>query len=107
MKELNFYKKTNIIVGWIVFAFALMTYTITMEKSGSFWDCGEFIPVASKLQIAHPPGAPFFSVVGRVLTIFAEPDTPQAAIMINFLSALSTAFVSLFCFWIITIIFQM
>ena len=102
MKGLNFYKKTNIIVGWVVFAFALMTYTITMEKSGSFWDCGEFIPVASKLQIAHPPGAPFFSVVGRVLTIFAEPDTPQAAIMINFLSALSTAFVSLFCFWIIT-----
>lgn len=102
MKGFDFYKKTNIIVGWVVFAFALLTYTITMEKSGSFWDCGEFIPVASKLQIAHPPGAPFFSIVGRVLTIFAEPNTPQAAIMINFLSALSTAFVSLFCFWIIT-----
>lgn len=102
MKGFNFYKKTNLVVGWLVFAFALMTYTMTMEKSGSFWDCGEFIPVASKLQIAHPPGAPFFSIVGRVLTIFAEPDTPQAAIMINFLSALSTAFVSLFCFWIIT-----
>ncbi len=102
MKGFDFYKKANIIVGWAVFAFALLTYTATMEKSGSFWDCGEFIPVASKLQIAHPPGAPFFSIVGRVLTIFAAPDTPQAAIMINFLSALSTAFVSLFCFWIIT-----
>jgi len=102
MKGFDFYKKTNTIVGWLVFAFALLTYTLTMEKSGSFWDCGEFIPVASKLQIAHPPGAPFFSLIGRVLTIFAKPDTAQAAIMINFLSALSTAFVSLFCFWIIT-----
>lgn len=102
MKGFDFYKKTNIVVGWLVFAFALLTYTITMEKSGSFWDCGEFIPVASKLQIAHPPGAPFFSIVGRVFTIFAEPGTAQVAIMINFLSALSTAFVSLFCFWIIT-----
>jgi hypothetical protein len=102
MKGLNFYKKINIIIGWIVFSIALISYTATMEKSGSFWDCGEFIPVASKLQIAHPPGAPFFSIVGRVLSVFAEPDSPQAAIMINFLSALSTAFVSLFCFWIIT-----
>lgn len=102
MKGFDFYKKTNVIVGWLIFAIALLTYTITMEKSGSFWDCGEFIPVASKLQIAHPPGAPFFSIVGRVLTIFAAPETAQAAIMINFLSALSTAFVSLFCFWIIT-----
>ena len=63
MKGFDFYKKTNTIVGWLVFAFALLTYTLTMEKSGSFWDCGEFIPVASKLQIAHPPGAPFFSLI--------------------------------------------
>jgi hypothetical protein len=102
MKGLNFYKKINIIIGWIVFSIALLSYTATMEKSGSFWDCGEFIPVASKLQIAHPPGAPFFSIVGSVLSVFTEPDSPQAAIMINFLSALSTAFVAVFGFWIIT-----
>ena len=102
MKGSKFYNKINIITGWVIFSIALLIYTSTMEKSGSFWDCGEFIPVASKLQIAHPPGAPFFSIVGRVFTAFAAPDSPQAAIMINFLSALSTAFVSLFCFWIIT-----
>lgn len=99
---MNSFKKINNITGWIVFGIALLVYTLTMEKSGSFWDCGEFVPVAAKLEIAHPPGAPFFSVLGRVFTVFAEFGTPQPAIMINFLSALSTAFVSLFCFWTVT-----
>lgn len=87
-----------------MFAIALIVYTLTMEKSGSFWDCGEFVAGAYKLQVVHPPGAPFFNIIGRIFTLFATPETGQVAIMINFLSALSTAFVSLFCFWITTAI---
>ena len=102
MKGFSFYKKINNITGWLMFAIALVVYTLTMEKSGSFWDCGEFVAGAYKLQVVHPPGAPFFNIIGRIFTLFAEPGTGQVAIMINFLSAMSTAFVSLFCFWITT-----
>jgi len=104
MKGFNFYKKINNITGWFVFGIALLVYTLTMEKSGSFWDCGEFVAGAYKLQVVHPPGAPFFNIIGRIFTLFAKPETGQVAIAINFLSAMSTAFVSLFCFWITTAI---
>lgn len=104
MKGLSFYKKINNIVGWLVFAIALVVYTLTMEKSGSFWDCGEFVSGAYKLQVVHPPGAPFFNIIGRIFTLVAQEDTGQVAIMINFLSALSTAFVSLFAFWSTTMV---
>ncbi|MCB0540728.1 MAG: DUF2723 domain-containing protein, partial [Bacteroidetes bacterium] len=104
MKGLSFYKKINNIVGWGVFAIALLVYTLTMEKSGSFWDCGEFVSGAYKLQVVHPPGAPFFNIIGRIFTLVAQEDTGQVAIMINFLSALSTAFVSLFAFWSTTMV---
>lgn len=104
MEGLGFYKKSNNILGWIVFAAALVVYTLTMEKSASFWDCGEFIAGAFKLQVVHPPGAPFFNILGRFFTLFAFGDVTQVAAMINFMSALSTAFVSLFCFWSTTAI---
>jgi hypothetical protein len=104
MEGLNFYKKSNNILGWAVFAVALVVYTLTMEKSGSFWDCGEFIAGAYKLQVVHPPGAPFFNILGRFLTLFAFGNVENVAIMINFMSALSTAFVALFCFWSTTAI---
>lgn len=104
MKGLSFYKKINNIVGWAVFAVALLVYTLTMEKSGSFWDCGEFVSGAYKLQVVHPPGAPFFNIIGRIFTLPAAENTGQVAIMINFLSALSTAFVSLFAFWSTTMV---
>lgn len=99
MKGINSYKKINDIVGWSVFAIALLVYTLTMEKSASFWDCGEFIAGAYKLQVVHPPGAPFFNVIGRFFTLFAFGNLEMVPVMINFLSSLSTAFVSLFCFW--------
>ena len=54
-----------------MFLFAAFVYVSTMEKTGSFWDCGEFVPGAYKLQVVHPPGAPFFNIIGRIFTLFA------------------------------------
>ncbi|MCD8528713.1 MAG: DUF2723 domain-containing protein [Chitinophagales bacterium] len=104
MKNKNLFQKYNTIIGWAMFLVALVVYTLSMEKSGSFWDCGEFVAGAYKLQVVHPPGAPFFNILGRFFTLFAKDGTGQVAIAINFMSALSTAFVSLFCFWIITLL---
>lgn len=99
MEGIQSYKRANTILGWLVFGFALIVYTLTMEKSGSFWDCGEFISGAYKLQVVHPPGAPIFNIFGRIFTLFAFGDPAKVGLMINFLSSLSTAFVVLFCFW--------
>ena len=82
-----------------MFLFAAFVYISTMEKTGSFWDCGEFVPGAYKLQVVHPPGAPFFNIIGRIFTLFAFGDVMKVAMMINLMSALSTAFVVLFGFW--------
>jgi len=99
MKGIKFYKNANNILGWLVFLFAAFVYVSTMEKTGSFWDCGEFVPGAYKLQVVHPPGAPFFNIIGRIFTLFAFDDVTKVATMINLMSALSTAFVVLFGFW--------
>lgn len=80
----------------------MVTYCSTMEPSASFWDCGEYISSAYKLEVAHPPGAPFFLIVGRVFTLFGGGDPSKAAIMINLLSAVSSSFTILFLFWTIT-----
>jgi len=97
MKE---YQKFNIILGWIVFSIASSVYLLTIEPTVSFWDCGEYIAAAYKLLVGHPPGAPFFQVIGRVFTMFTPPD--MAANMINIMSALSSSFTILFLFWTIT-----
>lgn len=98
---MDLYKKLNTIFGWLVFLIALITYTLTLEPTTSFWDCGEFIAGAYKLQVVHPPGAPFFLLLGRVFTLLA-PDPSWVAYSINFMSGLSTAFAMLFVFWITT-----
>ncbi len=72
-----------------------------MEPSASFWDCGEFISAAYKLDVGHPPGAPFFMLTGRFFSLFAS-DTSQVALMVNAMSALCSAFTILFLFWTIT-----
>lgn len=59
------YQKLNVIIGWIVFAIATFTYLSTIESTVSWWDCGEFIAAAYKLEVCHPPGAPFFMLVAR------------------------------------------
>lgn len=95
------FKRLNNITGWILFAIALIVYTMTMEATASFWDCGEFISATYKLQVVHPPGAPIFLMVGRIFSLFAS-SPEQVPTMTNFFSALSSAFAVLFCFWIIT-----
>jgi hypothetical protein len=96
------YKFLNNTLGWLAFFIALFTYGATVEPTASFWDCGEFIATAYKLQIGHPPGAPLFMIVGRVATLFAFGDTAKVALMMNYLSALASAGSILFLFWTIT-----
>ena len=96
------YKFLNNIFGWLVFAIALFVYGTTVEPTASFWDCGEFIATAYKLQIGHPPGAPLFMIMGRIATLFAFGDTSKVAYMMNLLSALASAATILFLFWTIT-----
>src|SRR3982750_2722858 len=94
------FKRINNITGWVVCFIACAVYIMTMEATGSFWDCGEFASSAYKLQIPHPPGAPLFVLIGR---LFMVPFGPQhAATGINLMSALSSGFTILFLFWSIT-----
>jgi hypothetical protein len=94
------YKKLNIITGWLVFLIAAWTYISTIEPTASFWDCGEFIATAYKLQVGHPPGAPLFMIMARVSSIFVAPENVPVAV--NVMSALASAFTILFLFWSIT-----
>lgn len=96
------YKKLNNITGWVVFAIATFVYLSTMEQTTSLWDCGEYITTANKLEVGHPPGAPFFMMLGRLFSAFASPE--NAAMMINSMSALSSSFSILFLFWTITML---
>ncbi|MGM0530002.1 MAG: glycosyltransferase family 117 protein [Bacteroidota bacterium] len=95
------FKKVNTITGWAIFLIAATVYLIGIEPTVSFWDCGEYIASAFKLQVGHPPGAPFFMLIGRLFTVFA-PKTSDAATMVNSMSALASAFTILFLFWSIT-----
>ena len=95
------FKLLNNITGWLVFLVAAITYLLTIEPTVSFWDCGEFISSSNKMQIGHPPGAPFFMVIARFFAMFAS-GPEQVAMMINSMSALASAFTILFLFWTIT-----
>ncbi len=96
------YRKLNIILGWSVFVVSAVVYMMTAERTTSFWDCGEYIATAYKLQVGHPPGAPFFQLMGRFFSLFAFGDVSKVALMINYMSALASAFTILFLFWSIT-----
>lgn len=98
---MNLYQRINNLTGWIVFLIAAVVYTLTLEPTTSFWDCGEFISACYKMQIMHPPGAPFFMLTGRMFTLLAS-DPMQVAWMVNFFSGLASAFTILFLFWTIT-----
>jgi hypothetical protein len=95
------FKRLNSLLGWLTFLIALTTYVLTLEPTASWWDCGEFISTAYKLQVGHPPGAPLFMILGRFFSLFA-PDVTKVAYMINLMSALASAFTILFLFWSIT-----
>jgi hypothetical protein len=92
----------NLATGWILFLVAAVVYLLTIEPTSSFWDCGEFIATAYKLEVGHPPGAPFFMILGRFFTLFAGGNEMAVAKSMNVLSALSSAFTILFLFWTIT-----
>jgi hypothetical protein len=95
------YKMMNNLLGWLTFLIALLVYSLTLEPSVSLWDCGEFISAADKLQVVHPPGAPFFLLVGRLFAMFAS-SPENVAIAVNMLSATASAFTVMFTFWITT-----
>ncbi len=88
-------------LGWAVFFISLITYALTVEPTGSFWDAGEYIATAAKLQIGHPPGAPLLQMIGAFFAMFALEPT-QIARMVNYVSGVSSAFTILFMFWTIT-----
>jgi hypothetical protein len=91
-------KLINNILGWAVFVIAALTYFLTIEPTVSWWDCGEFITSAFKLEVGHPPGAPTFMILGRIFTLFA-PDETKAAVMVNSLSALASAGTIMILYW--------
>jgi len=95
------FKQLNNIVGWLTFLVAAITYLLTIEPTASFWDCGEFITTSFKLEVGHPPGAPFFMIMGKFFTILGG-SASNAAVMINSMSALASAFTILLLFWTIT-----
>ena len=95
------FEKWNTLTGWFVFLIALVTYIMTVEPTGSFWDAGEYISTSAKLQVAHPPGAPFFQMMGAFFAMFAT-DPGNVALMVNLMSGVSGAFAILFMFWTIT-----
>lgn len=95
------YKKWNIIGGWLCFLVALITYTLTVEPTVSFWDPGEYIATSAKLQVGHPPGAPFYQMLGALFSLFAI--SPQhIALAVNMVAVFSSAFTILFMFWSMT-----
>lgn len=96
------FNRVNNIVGWIVCLIACTVYVMTMEATGSFWDCGEFVSSAYKLQIPHPPGAPLFVLLGRFFIILFGDDPTSAARGVNFMNAIASGFTILFLFWTIT-----
>ena len=95
------YKLVNNLVGWLAFVIAAYTYCMTIEPTASFWDCPEFITTGYKLEVGHPPGAPFFMLTANLFSQFTS-DPSQVARMVNTMSALMSAACILFLFWSIT-----
>ncbi len=96
------YKFINTISGLFIFVVATMVYILTSEPTSSYWDCGEYISTAYKLQVGHPPGAPFFQLMGRFFSLFAFGNVHLVARMVNTMSAIASGLTILFLFWSIT-----
>ena len=95
------FKLVDNVLGWITFLVAAFVYCSTIEPTASFWDCPEFITTGYKLEVGHPPGAPFFMLTANLFSHFAS-DPSQVAKMVNMMSALLSATTILFLFWSIT-----
>lgn len=98
--ETRTFKRTDLLIGWVVFAISAAVYLATIEPTASFWDCGEFIASSYKLEVGHPPGNPTYQLFGRLFSMFGSDR--QAAMLINAMSALASAFCVLFLFWTIS-----
>lgn len=95
-------RKPETLAGWLVFLIAFVVYAMTVERTGSLWDCGEFITGAYKLEVVHPPGAPLFMIVGRMFTWVAElisNDPADIAFSVNLMSGMVSAFAAMFVCW--------
>lgn len=96
------FRKVNNIAGWITGGIATLVYLLTMEATASYWDCGEFLSCAYKLEVGHSPGAPFFMLIQRMFGLLAGGDLKHVAILINSWSAIASGLTILFLFWTIT-----
>ncbi|WP_345329491.1 DUF2723 domain-containing protein [Mucilaginibacter defluvii] len=96
------YNKINNLLGWLCFTIAAITYTLTLEQSVSFWDCGEFISCAYRLQVSHQPGYPLFAMIGKVFSLLSFGDRTKVAYFTNLCSAIASAATVMFLFWTIT-----
>ena len=99
MKQYHF---ANNVIGWVICLIACAVYIMTAEATASWWDCGEYISTAFKLQVGHPPGAPTFQLIGRLFSMFSSPE--DAAHAVNIMSAVCSGFTILFLFWGITLL---
>src|ERR1700759_1478200 len=96
------YKKINNLLGWLCFVIAAFTYFLTLEPSVSFWDCGEFISCAYRLQVAHQPGYPVFAMLGKAFSLLSMGDTTKVPFWTNMGSALASGGTIMLLFWTIT-----
>ncbi len=101
-QEKKNYQRINNIAGLVLFGIAFLSYWLTMEPTVSFWDCGEFIATASKLQVGHQPGAPLFTMLGKMFSMLDFGNHAKIAYWINFSAVLASAATIMFLFWTIT-----
>lgn len=98
------YKKINNLLGWLCCIIAIVTYTLTLERTVSFWDCGEFISCAYKLEVSHQPGYPLFAMLGKAFSLLSFGDKTKVALFTNFGSAVASSVAIMFLFWTITLL---
>ena len=103
--SINTFQLWNRSFGWGVFTIALLTFGLTVEPTASFWDAGEYIATAAKLQVGHPPGAPLFQMMGAFFALFSN-SPENIALMVNYMSVFSSAFTVLFLFWTLTLLMK-
>lgn len=98
------FKKINNLTGWAVFVVSMIAYVLTVERTASFWDCGEFIAIAYKLEVSHPPGAPLFMLIGRLFSFLSFGDVTKVAYWVNMASVVASASTILFLYWSIVLL---
>src|ERR1700761_2830555 len=96
------YKKINNLLGWLCFVIASITYILTLEPSVSFWDCGEFISCAYRLQVAHQPGYPLFAMLGKMFSLLSFGNNAKVPYFTNMMSTIASGATIMFLFWTIT-----